>query len=221
MPGKRRARAIAACALAAAALLAVSGCASSATPAAPPSLSTLTVTPDGITGLDVGLPVTSFALVNYGERACPSSGGWLPRYPQDEANSGGQELDPFDVNTRAASESGAITSEYVWSKALQTAKGIGVGSSLDDVLAAYPRAAKSKGYSTVMYAVPGIRGQLVIELAGHNDDAAGEWPVQYLDRVVWMDVIPKSAKVVSIASTVDAGPCPIAGHVPKIEDNDG
>jgi hypothetical protein len=203
-------------AVAVAALLLV-GCTQTADDAKPPAISHLVVSPDGIRDLRVGMPVTSYALVNYGEHACPATGGWLPRYPQDEENSGGQELDPFDVVTRSGSRSGQIVAEYVWSRKIETAKGIHVGSSLAAVRSAYPHAAIKKSDATAMYVVAGSGGQLVIEVSAHNSYAAGEWPQNWLDTVVWMDVIPRSAEVESIAGSNDAGPCPVKGHVPDMD----
>src|ERR1700749_4636661 len=98
------------------AALLLAGCAQSPDDAQPAALSHLTVTPEGIEDLQIGQPVTSHDLVDYGEHACPSNGGWLPRYPQDKDNSGGQDIDPFDVVTRSGSQSGQVTAVYVWSR---------------------------------------------------------------------------------------------------------
>jgi hypothetical protein len=178
------------------------------------------VTPDGIADLRVGHPVDAPDLVSYGAHTCPTHGGWLPRYSQDTANSSGQPLDPFDVTTDDARRTGEITDEYVWSTSIRTAKGIHVGSSLAAVRSAYPTAATSTAYSTVVYEVPGSEGRLLIEVARHNDDAAGEWPAATLDTVVWMHVAPLHEKVASIAGGNDAGPCPVEGKDPGDTDDD-
>jgi hypothetical protein len=200
-------------------LLLATGCTRTSGDAEPPSVSDLVITPNGIQGLPIAKPVASYELVNYGEHACPTTGGWLPRYSRDKKNSADQELDPFDIDTRAGARSGPITTEYVWSKRIATGNGIRVGSSLATVRSAYPAARAIHSYSTVMYVVPGQSGQLVLELAGHNAEARGEWPANLLDTVVWMDVIPKSAKVESLAGSNDAGPCPVKGHVPDEDDD--
>jgi hypothetical protein len=197
--------------------IALAGCTTPISPQAPstpPALSTLTVSPSGIGGLAIGRPITSFALVDYGPHTCPTTGGWLPRYSPGAATSSGQQLDPFDVVTRGGQESTEITREFVWSTQLATAHGIRVGSTLAAVVSAYPTAKRSTSYSTVLYAVPGTAGTLVIEVAGRNANAAGEWPAATLGTVVWMQVIEPGAKVESIANNNDAGPCPDKGAVP-------
>jgi hypothetical protein len=196
-------------------VIALTGCAQAAAPAAPPPLSQLVVGPDGIQNLKVGAPVPdSTGLVTYGEHTCPKSGGWIVRYPQDSHTSSGQALDPFDIVTDDASKSGSIAREFVWSSQIRTARGISVGSSMAAVTTAYPSAKRSTSYSTVLYAVAGAAGTLVIEVAGHNANAAGEWPAATLGTVVWMQVIKRGAKVESIANNNDAGPCPDKGAVP-------
>ncbi|HEX4444046.1 MAG TPA: hypothetical protein VHZ81_10785 [Galbitalea sp.] len=198
------------------------GCAqSNPKPVPPPAESQLVVSPNGIRDLMIGRPITSYELVNYGEHACPAKGGWLPRYPQDEENSGGQEIDPFDVVTRSGSQSGQITAVYVWSRKIATSKGIRVGSSLAAVISAYPRATTLKAVASELYVVDGSRGKLVIEVTGGNDNpyATGEWPQNWLNRVVWMDVIAYNAKPESLANSNDAGPCPVKGHVPDVDDD--
>lgn len=201
-------------------VIALSGCAGAPPPAprlpaSPPPLSQVVVGPDGIQNLKVGAPVpASTGLVSYGEHTCPSAGGWIVRYPQDTRTSSGQALDPFDIVTDDASKSGNIAREFVWSKQLRTARGISVGSSMAAVAAAYPSARLSTSYSTVLYAVAGKTGTLVIEVAGHNANAEGEWPATTLGTVVWMQVIRRGSKIVSIANNNDAGPCPAKGKVP-------
>jgi hypothetical protein len=195
-------------------VIALTGCAQSAAPA-PPPLSQLEVGPNGIQNLKIGAPVpASTGLVSYGEHTCPKSGGWIVHYSQDSETSSGQALDPFDIVTDGASRSGKIAREFVWSKQIRTAEGITVGSSMADVASAYPSANRSTSYSTVLYAVAGTSGTLVIEVASHNANAAGEWPAATLGTVVWMQVTTRGARVESIANNNDAGPCPDTGEVP-------
>lgn len=206
----------AACAIS---LILLTGCTAAAIPVqtAPPELSTLTVTPNGIGDVAIGEPITSFALVNYGEHTCPTTGGWLPRYPRVSNTSSGQPLEPFDIVTRDGLESTAVTKEFIWSPAIATAKGVRVGSSQAAVEAAYPTAARSTSYSTTLFAVTGSRGRLVIEVARNNAFAKGEWPTATLGTVVWMQVLTRTEKVASIANSNDAGPCPEKGHVPDLD----
>jgi hypothetical protein len=69
--------------------------------------------------------------------------------------------------------------------------------------------------------IEGTRGKLIIEVAGDttNPYATGEWPQSRLDTVLWMDVVSKDAKAESIANSDDAGPCPVKGHVPDVDDD--
>ena len=217
MVQSRRARKTAGVFAATFAVIAMSGCAQSTAPTqpSPPPLSQLEVGPNGIQNLKIGAPVPdSTALVSYGEHTCPKSGGWIVHYSQDSETSSGQALDPFDIVTDGASRSGKIAREFVWSKQIRTAEGITVGSSMADVASAYPSANRSTSYSTVLYAVAGTSGTLVIEVASHNANAAGEWPAATLGTVVWMQVIKRGSKVESIANNNDAGPCPDRGEVP-------
>lgn len=211
---------IALVALVAVLVVVLSGCTQTADDAEPPALAHLTLTPNGLGDLRVGSPVGEYDLVSYGKRACPSSGGWLPRYPKANDTSGGQQLNPFDVNTRSGKQTSAITAVFVWSRSIRTTKGIRVGSRLADVTAAYPRAAVTKTTASDLYVVNGSGGQLVIEVAGHNEYAEGEWPASVLGTVVWMDVLPRGAEPKSLAGSNDAGPCPVKGHVPEMDDDD-
>jgi hypothetical protein len=196
---------------------------SAATPATaaatPPAVASLTVSPSGIGDLAIGEPVTAFDLVTYGQHTCPTKGGWLPRYPEAADTSSGQPLHPFDIDTQGGRATTAITHEYVWSNHIATARGIRVGSTLAAVEAAYPTATKGKSYTTSLFTVDGTHGRLIIEVAGDNDDAAGEWPAAELDTVVWMQVVPSGAAVESIAGNNDAGPCPVKGHAPDLDDD--
>jgi hypothetical protein len=201
-------------------VLALTGCVQTSDDTSPGSLRDLVVSPDGIRGLPIDQPIVSSDLVAYGTRACPSRGGWLPRYPQDTLNSSGQALNPFDVVTEGSARAGKVVDEYVWSKLIATSKGIRVGSTLAAVRSAYPGATITNAYSTVVYAVAGAHGTLLIEVAGHNDDAVGEWPAKTLDTVVWMHVQLPHAKIASIAGGNDAGPCPVAGKDPGDTDDD-
>jgi hypothetical protein len=198
-------------------VIALTGCTQTSVPVqpSPPPLSQLEVGPDGIQNLKIGAPVpASTGLVSYGEHTCPSSGGWIVHYARDSGTSSGQALDPFDIVTHGASKSGNIAREFVWSKQIRTAEGITVGSPMADVASAYPSAKRSTSYSTVVFAITGTSGTLVIEVAAHNANAAGEWPSATLGTVVWMQVLERGAKVESIANNNDAGPCPDKGEVP-------
>ena len=185
-------------------------------------MTTLVVGPQGLHDLPVGHAVPrSSALVHYGEHTCPNTGGWIPGYPEDEHNSAGQPLHPFDIVTARFGKGAPITDEYIWSKSIATARGIRVGSSEAQVRAAYPSASTTKSYSTIVYVVAGSGGKLLIEVALHNANAAGEWPATTLGTVVWMHAITAHAKVVSIADDDDAGPCPLPGDDPAGTDTDG
>ncbi|HEY2642422.1 MAG TPA: hypothetical protein VGI56_01595 [Galbitalea sp.] len=178
-------------------------------------LSQLTLTPAGLTDLDVGKPVPADnRLVKYSPTRCPTSGGWLTLYPQDTNDSSGQPLDPFDVVTEHGNATSDVTTVFVWSKQIATPEGIRVGSTQAQVLAAYPNAKHSVSYATDVYAVPSSAGTLVIEVAGHNSFAKGEWPTSELGTVVWMFALQPNAPVASIAGNNDAGPCPTPGHDP-------
>jgi hypothetical protein len=179
------------------------------------ALSNLKLSPGGLAGLEVGqrIPAKS-QFVTYSPTRCPTSGGWLTLYPQDSNDSSGQPLDPFDVVTEQGAKTGDVTTVFVWSKQIATSAGIRVGNSQAQVLAAYPSAKHSESYATDVYAVASPAGTLVIEVAGHNSFARGEWPSSELGTVVWMFAIRPGAHVESIAGNDDAGPCPVSGDDP-------
>jgi hypothetical protein len=200
-------------------MLLAAGCSQTADDAQPPALAHLTLTPNGLGDLRLGAPVASSDLVNYGRHACPSSGGWLPRYAQSSDTSGGQQLNPFDVDTRAGSRTAAVTAVFVWSRSIRTSQGIHVGSSLADVRAAYPHAKVTVSSASDLYVVKGSRGQLVLEVSRNNEYGRGEWPPNVLGTVVWMDVVAAGSEPEPLAGSNDAGPCPIRGHVPDMDDD--
>lgn len=190
-----------------------------ALPHTPPDLSHLVVSANGLYDLSVGAPASASVLVAYGPHRCPASGGWLPHYPQTSDTSGGQLIDPFDVVTDEGRKNTPVTTIYVWSRDISTAKGIRVGSSQAQVVAAYPVAKVTHADASDLYVVKGTHGELVMEVASHNEYARGEWPPQILGTVVWMDVQPAGSDPRPLAGSNDAGPCPVKGHVPDMDDD--
>lgn len=101
-----------------------------------PALSQLTITPEGVGPIIIGQEPIGDDFVRdplIFTDVCPGfpEGLWMANYPRDSANN---TLPPFAVKVT----DGVIQSIEVHSGALVTAEGVHVGSSRDELLAAFP-----------------------------------------------------------------------------------
>jgi len=174
------------------------------TPTAPPALSDLLLSPNGLGPLAIGSPVPSetapTALVTWNQSSCAGSGEWEANYPSGPVF-GGTDA-PFSF--ASDSKTDPIVLLFVWSNAIRTDAGVGVGSSVSDLMTAYPQLAAPIHASTSdLYVVKGTTGKLVFEVATRFVAGQTEWPASAVGTVVWAYVEP--ATDASISETAMQG----------------
>jgi len=166
-----------------------------------PALDQLVISPDGLGPLVIGEapPVADPALdvLIYEEDYCadvegaPSAGKWIPNYEpalSEESSEPFSVYVPEELIEQVAVDSGDIL----------TADGVGLGSTRDEVLAAYPDAAVTVNWNTDLYVITGDNGRLVLEVGAAGQD---EYEV---DEVVFVRVLNLTDKLYGWANT-DAG----------------
>ena len=132
-----------------------------------PTLADLTVSPDGLAlgselVLTVGQPVStgvSVGIVDYDENACGEMYGgdaWVSAFGAGE--------DTFTV-VQDEGEDTPIQAINVWSDEVVTAEGIGVGSTADELEAAYPSLEPVDQTQFDVYTLPGDAGSLAFLVA--------------------------------------------------------
>jgi len=137
-------------------------------PASPekPALNQLVLTADGMGTLRLGHappeddPDTDILVLVPGQPSCPEQdpdyrGEWVANYPSPDEQ-------PF----RASVQEEVVTAIVVRSPEISSEAGIRVGSSVDDLLAAYPLGfdASNEGAESVVYVVQGTYGSLAYEV---------------------------------------------------------
>jgi hypothetical protein len=181
-----------------------------------PSLSKLVVTPDGLGYLIPGVAVPSepaaTAIVKYNPTKCVSpeagiiagaagAGAWVPAYP-DGLTWSGSGL-PFDVGP-VTGPTDPIHQIEIWSPELKTSKGIGAGSAVAKLTAAYGSSLSlDAAENSDVYILTGAKSELLFEVA----KAAAGLPVEETGTVVWMRIVPLGTTGLHIANTDVAGAC--------------
>jgi hypothetical protein len=97
---------------------------------------------------------------------------------------------------------------WIWSKNMRTVDGLGIGSRVADLVAAYgDRAVVDHGVTSDLYTVQGTHGELSFEVADQDPDAG--WPADQVGTVVWMMVQSAGSAPVHIANSDGGGACPV------------
>lgn len=176
-----------------------------ATVAAPPTkpeLADLVLSTAGLGPvlMGAGPPVTDSALdiLVLGEVICdpaapPITGVWIANYP-DITTMAGKVTSPFQV---AVGGDGIVARIDVRGEGPRTDRGIRVGSTADEVVAAYPDASEIVDFGrALVYAMRGSTGTLLIEIDTRDDgDEAG------FGRVVSMRVGAQDVPVYAVSNT--------------------
>ncbi|MFL0410602.1 hypothetical protein ACH0AH_05420 [Microbacterium paludicola] len=163
----------------------------------------VTLTPDGIGEFAVGAPLTEAARAGLViDRSCAES-FWAPsgEHPANEGWPYASAVDAppaFGMRTSDGEAGGEIELIEVLAPTLQTAEGIGLGSTIDDLRAAYPAAeeilaadpdgGEPLGYAG--YSVAGAQGHMMFTVV---TDAA--WDPQRVGQVVSILIAPDDGTV--------------------------
>jgi len=179
-----------------------------------PALADLVLTTSGLGPLRLGEPVPNqtedVAVVGYDPVGCigepaereegePGAGFWRPSYSE--------EL-PFDVVTEGRVKDARIVYIQVGSAPVATDAGIHVGSSLDELLAAYPAISAPTDDFVMLYTLEDSAGKLVFEVAPSTDDT-GYWQPEQLDTVVFMIAYAPDQAVSAVYGTDSSGACSV------------
>lgn len=159
-------------------------------PIVKPSIDELELSTEGLGHLEVGSPVISSvgpgAMVTVDLDACPgrepSSADWNSQYPGD----------PFEVVTAHPDNGSDILAVSITSKSISTTEGIHIGSTYDELWAAYDKVV-GVGFSATegFYAVEGSRGMLIfaVPLPGEEPDGVQPETVTFMQaRILDVEV---------------------------------
>lgn len=151
-----------------------------------PALADLILTPDGMATLTIGQPIDP-AMATWDPKACmtpenemlldtyasddPVWAAYVPTYPAFTFERDGYEYTRYPFNL-SEDDNDHLRWLRVQTPDISTDRGIRIGSSEAEVLAAYPGAVRfDKGLSPyTSYNVDGVRGRLVIEVTGRDFD---------------------------------------------------
>lgn len=186
----------------------------------PPDLSSLTLTTEGLGSLVVGSPVpdqeSPASLVTWDADYCAGlptpdgnwAGAFVPVYPQAESPALG-ERDAFVTVTAEGNTTSRIMLLRVQTPEVLTAENIGVGSTREELLAAYPSFdATTTEQISDTYAVDGDAGRLVFEVAKKTSAPfENYWEPELIDTVLWVSVFPIETPPVAVAGGDGGSPC--------------
>lgn len=180
---------------------------------APPRLEELTLTTEGLGTLEFGAvadadPVTRMIFLDPG--ACAFEGGPISGSPE-AANwrpidlYGTGESQTFGVNVQP---DGSVDRVDLFDGTIPTDRGLHVGDSRADALAAYPDAEVTHEWATDVLVVRGTAGNIHIEIAHNSGDAVGYWLPDQVDRVIFLRGVVTSLPTFTVAGSDNiAGGC--------------
>ena len=187
-------------------------------------LASFVVTTEGFGPIEVGSAVpedaSGSAIVTWDPAYCtgdsglvagePYAGAWAPNYPETESPALGTRR-AFDVITADGVRDAAVRSINLWSPEASSGEGIRAGSTIDELLAAYPTFDEVQvGPVSTVYAINGSAGRLLFEVGTvpETGDLAGYWG-DANNTVLWLRVVASGMPAAGIAGGDASGPCPV------------
>ncbi len=171
-------------------------------PTAKPELSELVIGPEGLGPLVIGAAPPSFGpdldvlvfvddycAAAYADGYASEPGLWVENYPEALAGDADRSFGVWVSD-------GVLEEITVYKPGILTDRGIGVGSTRDEVLAAYPEGFSSNYlpvWTNSVYAVDGKTGHLLIEVATPD--------VPLADTVISLTVAPVGKPITSTTGT--------------------
>jgi hypothetical protein len=180
---------------------------------APPRLEELVLTTEGLGTLVFGSvadadPATRMIYLD--PDACAFDGGPAPGDPEAanwvpiEAYGTG-ETRVFGVNAHL---DGTVDRVDLYDGTIPTDRGLHIGDSRADALAAYPDAEISHEWATDVLVIHGTAGDIHIEIAHDTGDAVGYWQPEQVDRVLFVRGVVSGQPTYSVAGSDNiAGGC--------------
>jgi hypothetical protein len=180
---------------------------------APPRLEELTLTTEGLGTLVFGTvadadPATR--MIFFDPEACVFDGGPVPGSPEaanwvpiDAYGTEGSRV--FGVNAQL---DGTVDRIDLFDGTIPTDRGLHIGDSRADALAAYPDAEVTHEWATDVLVVHGTAGDIHIEIGHNTGDAVGYWEPHQVDRVLFIRGLLASFPTFTVAGSGNiAGGC--------------